>query len=103
MTTSPQIVISDRFLRRKKMNVNPPTLGNSDDNGVINTSEGIITREGTTPGTFVNSDGSNNERSANEIKMEKLRKWKISFAIHMLIPAYGFLIVLLVFFPNLLG
>jgi len=33
----------------------------------------------------------------------EMRKWKISFCLHMFIPLYGFCITLLVFFPNLLS
>lgn len=101
MTTSPKIVISDRFLKRNnKIPKSPSKKTESSD--VINISDRGSHESSMNPVASTNY-GSNTERTQHEIKLEKMRQWKISYALHMLIPAYGLLIVLLVFFPNLLG
>ena len=45
----------------------------------------------------------NTESNSERSRQTKLRNWKISFAFHMLIPAYGFFIVVIVLFPGVIG
>lgn len=52
---------------------------------------------------FVNNASSNNEFDTAAIRQEKLRAYNISYAIHMLIPAYGIAVVVFVLINKFQG
>ena len=84
-TTSPKLVVNDRFLARE----NAKKKGTGDD------STGKFTGDlnpSTNSGSTLLSPSVNNEKSVEE----KMRAWRIEYAIHMIIPLYGLGVLVLV-------
>ena len=74
--SSPKIVISDRFMKRQQL-----LAGHAD-------------AMPTSSDTALLASPSNNEAQARAKKAAQLKKLNRSFAIHMLIPLYGFIILI---------
>jgi hypothetical protein len=80
---SPKLVINDRFLKRQ----NKPAIP------VINRDSGNTDSVGSMP--LLATD--NTEGVLQREIQEKMRQWRISYALHMIIPLYGLGIVILTF------
>ena len=89
---SPQLVISDRFLARN----GDKSPNFTQDDGTIQ-----IGSSGGESNEIQSNVGSNKESQKQRRMQERMKEWKIQFAFHMVIPLYGFCILMLVLFPGL--
>jgi hypothetical protein len=98
-TGSPKLVISDRFMKRQGI---LKQWTSSPKSGKKKAATGTITMaNGTGRDGVMTNNSTNNEYSKKLEQVEKLRQWKISFALHMVIPFYGLVVLLVVLFPGL--